>query len=329
MRRRTVLGWLAGAAAGRPRGSVAQPAVPVVGFLRSSPATPFAHLVAAFRRGLGEAGFVEGRNVTVEYRWGDNRPERLPALAADLVRRNVAAIIGNSPAAEAARAVTTTIPIVFVAGDDPVRSGLVTSMNRPSGNLTGVTFFGAGHLAAKRTQLLDEVVPGTSRIAVLVDPNYAASSVELPSVEAAGRSLGRSLGRQIVVVKAGHEREFEAAFSRVVQAGAGALVVFGSAFFTSQRRRLVELAARHALPAIYDVREYVEAGGLMSYGASISDAYRLAGLYVGRILRGARPGDLPVTQPTEFELVVNLRTARALGLTIPAPVLTRADEVIQ
>jgi putative ABC transport system substrate-binding protein len=302
-----------------------QPAMPVIGFLRSTPATPFAHLVAAFRQGLNEEGFVEGQNVTVEYRWADNRHDRLPELAADLVRRQVAAIVGNADAVEAARAATDAIPIVFVSGADPVKAGLGASLNRPGANLTGVTFFAGGQLDAKRVDLLHELVPEAAIIAVLLDPNYRGSQDALANVKAAGRVIER----QIVIVEAASEREFDGAFAKIVQAGAGALLIAGSPFLTSQRRALVELAARHAIPTIYDQRDHVMVGGLISYAASFTGAYRQAGTYAGRILKGAKPSDLPVLQPTTFELSVNLKTAKALGLRVPPSIMLRADELIE
>jgi putative tryptophan/tyrosine transport system substrate-binding protein len=325
MRRRDFIKAIAGSAATWPLVARAQqPSMPVIGFLRSTPFAPFAHLVDAFRQGLKEAGFVEGENVTIEQRWADNHLDRLPGLAADLLRRQVAVIVSSGPAVEAARSATTTIPIVFVIGDDPVRQGLVTSLNRPGGNLTGLTFFG-DRLGAKRLEMLLELVPGARVIAVLIDPNFSASANELREVEEAGHTIGR----KIVVVKVGDEREFDRAFASIMQAGAGALVVGGSPVFTSQRQALVALAARHAIPAIYNVRDYVEAGGLISYSASFTGAYRQAGLYASRILKGAKPSELPVLQPTTFELAINLRTAKALGLTVPPTLLALADEVIE
>jgi putative tryptophan/tyrosine transport system substrate-binding protein len=325
VRRRDFITLLGGVAAAWPLAARAQrPSMPVIGFLRSTPFAPFAHLVDAFRQGLKEAGFVEGENVTIEQRWADNHLDRLPGLAADLLRRQVAVIVSNGPAVEAARSATTTIPIVFVIGDDPVRQGLVTSLNRPGGNLTGLTFFG-DRLGAKRLEMLLELVPGARVIAVLIDPNFSASANELREVEEAGHTIGR----KIVVVKVGDEREFDRAFASIMQAGAGALVVGGSPVFTSQRQALVALAARHAIPAIYNVRDYVEAGGLISYSASFTGAYRQAGLYAGRILKGAKPSELPVLQPTKFELAINLRTAKSLGLTVPLIMQITADEVIE
>jgi putative ABC transport system substrate-binding protein len=324
MKRREFIALLGGAAAMSPRAACAQQsAMPVIGFLRSTPAAPFAHLVTAFRQGLGEAGFVEGRNVAIEYRYADNQLDRLPGLAADLLGRRVAVIVGNTPAAQAVKVATTTIPIVFVVGDDPVRLGLVDSLSRPGGNLTGVTFFGGSQLGAKRMELLRDLVPTAAVIAVLWD-STPTSEVGLPELEAAARALGR----QIVVVKVASEREFDAAFARFVQAGAGALLVGSGSFFNSQRRTIVALAARHALPAIYTNRDSVAAGGLISYSASFTGAYRQAGVYAGRILKGAKPSELPVLQPTTFELVVNLGTAKALGLDVPPSIHLRADEVL-
>jgi len=325
IKRRKFITLLGGAAAAWPLVARAQQgALPVIGFLRSTPAEPFANIVAAFRQGLNETGFIEGQNVAVDHRWADNQLHRLPGLAADLVRRQVAVIVGNGPAVEAARSATTTIPIVFVIGDDPVTQGLVTSLNRPGGNLTGLTFFG-NRLSAKRLEMLLELVPGARVVAVLIDPNFSSSATELREVEEAGRTVER----KIVAVKAGNEREFDAAFTRIVQAGADALVICGSPSFSSESRKLVALAARHAIPAIYDIRDYVAAGGLISYSASFTDAYRQAGVYAGRILKGAKPSELPVLQPTTFELVINLKTAKALGLEVPPTLLARADEVIE
>ena len=326
MRRREFTTLLGGAAATWPLAARAQqPAMPVVGFLRPTPAAGFEYILNAFRQGLNDAGFVEGKNVAIEYRWADNQPDRLPGLAADLVRRQVAVIVGaGSGAPQAAKAATATTPIIFVIGTDPVRTGLVASLNRPGGNITGVVFIVAA-LAAKLLGLLHELVPTASVVAVLRDPNG-------PDVESQSRDLeeaARAIGRQILMVNAANEREFHAALAKVVQAGAGGLLIGASPFFISQRRQLVMLAARHALPTVYNQREYAEVGGLISYGPSQSDAYRRAGVYVGRILKGEKPGDLPVELGTRFDLVINLATAKALGVEIPPKLLALADEVIE
>jgi putative tryptophan/tyrosine transport system substrate-binding protein len=325
MHRRTFIGSLAGGLVATAHfANAQQPAIPAIGFLRSTPAAPFEHLVVAFREGLKEIGFVEGQNVAIEQRWADNQLDRLPGLAADLVARKVAVIVCNGGSVSAAKAATATIPIVFVIGEDPVARGLVTSLNRPGGNLTGVNFF-ANQLGGKRLGLLLELVPKAAVIAFLMDPGSSASVAEFPEVKAAARTVGR----KIVLVKAASEREFEPAFAAIVQAGAGALVVGGSGLFTSQSRQLVALAARHAIPAIYDLRAHATGGGLISYGANQAEAYRQAGVYAGRILKGAKPSEMPVLQASTFELVINMKTAKALGLTIPQSVLLRADEVMK
>jgi putative ABC transport system substrate-binding protein len=327
MRRRDLIALLGSAAAAWPVAARAQqPAMPVIGFLRITTATSSAHLLAAFRRGLGEVGFVEGQHVAIEHRWADNQPDRLPALAADLVRRQVAVIAAtDSKATLASKEATATIPIVFVFGNDPVRLGVVTSLNRPDGNVTGVSFVNTD-LGAKRLGLLHELVPKAAVIAVLVD----ASNPEGEDITMRDAQEGaRAVGRPIVVAKVAGERDFDPAFAKFVQQGAGALLVTGGPFFNGQRRRIAALAIRHALPAVFNVREYAEAGGLMSYGTSQTDAYQRAGVYVGRILKGARPAGLPVLLPTKFELVINLATAKALGLEIPPTLLARADEVIE
>jgi putative ABC transport system substrate-binding protein len=303
-----------------------QPALPVVGLLRTTPAAPFGQVVAALRQGLSDEGFAEGRNVAIEQRWADNQLDRLPGLAAELVSRQVAVIVGNARAVDAARAITTTIPIVVVTGEDPVKSGLVSSLSRPEGNITGVTFFGGTQLDAKRLELLRDFVPGATVVGVLGDPvNYPPFESELPNLLEAGRALGR----RIMVARVTDAGDFESAFARFKEGGAGALMVSGSPFFTSQRRALIALAARHALPAIYDLRDFVVDGGLISYSASFTAAYRQAGVYAGRIIKGAKPSELPVLQPTTFELAVNLKTANALGLAVPASIYLRADEVIE
>jgi putative ABC transport system substrate-binding protein len=325
MRRRDFLLLVSGAAGWPLAAHAQQSAMPVIGLLRGTPAAPFRHLVAALRQGLSDEGFVEGRNVAIEQRWADNKLDRLPELAADLVRRRVAVIVGNVDAVEAARAATTAIPIVFVTGEDPIKSGLVASLNRPEANLTGVTFFGGTHLNVKRLELLRDLLPAVTVVAVLGDPKYPGLDLEFPDVVAAGRALGR----QIVVVKAASERELELAFMAIKQSAAGAILLSGSPFFTSQRRALIALAAHHAIPAIYDQRDFVVDGGLMSYAASFTGAYRQAGVYAGRILKGAKPSELPVLQPTTFELVINLKTAKTLGIDVPPSIELRADEVIE
>ena len=325
MRRREFITLLGGAAVAWPLAARAQqPATPVVGFLRTASAAGSEHLVDAFRQGLKEVGFVEGQNVAVEYRWADDQDDRLPGMAADLVRRQVVAIAANGLAVPAARAATATIPIVFATGWDPVRTGLVASLSRPGGNVTGVVFTQTD-LATKQLALLHELVPNAAIIAVLGDTNQPEFEVELRELEAAARALGR----QILVVKAASDRDFNAAFATVVQAGAGALLVRGSPLFLSRRRQLVAMATRHALPAGYISRDYAEAGGLMSYGPSLTDAYRRVGSYVGRILKGAKPADLPVEMATKFDLVMNLAIAKAIGFDIPPMLLARADEVIE
>jgi putative ABC transport system substrate-binding protein len=326
MMRREFMTLLGGTALAWPLAARAQqPATPVVGLLRSTPAGPFVHLVEALRQGLNTEGFAEGRNVAIEQRWAENRLDRLPELAADLIQRQVSVIIGNQQAIMAAKAATTTVPIVFVVADDPVKSGLVANMNRPTGNITGITFFGGSELNPKRLELLHELVPKAATVAILLDPNYEAFARELPETEAAARALGL----RMLVEKAASEAELAPAFARIVAAGAHALLVSGGPLFSSQRRTLVDLAARHAIPAIYDLAEFVQAGGLISYSASIAGAYRQAGVYAGKILKGAKPTDLPVLQPTTFELAVNLKTARTLGVTVPPSIHLRADELIE
>jgi putative tryptophan/tyrosine transport system substrate-binding protein len=324
MRRREFITLLSGAAAAWPLAARAQqPVMPTVGFLRSAPLADVPHWVTAFRQGLKEAGFVEGQNVAIEYRSADNQSDRLPALVMDLVRQPVALIVGNTPAALAAKAATTTVPIVFAGGGDPVREGLVASLNRPGGNVTGVSYFSAV-LGAKRLELLRQVVPRAAVIAMLVNPNTSLTESERRDVQAAAQAIGQ----QLAIFDVSSERDIEAAFGSLVQHGAGALLVGTGGFLNSKRNRIVALADRHALPASYSQREGVVAGGLMSYGTSITDAYRQAGVYTGRILKGESPADLPVIQSTKFEFVINLKTAKALGLQIPDKLLAIADEAI-
>jgi putative tryptophan/tyrosine transport system substrate-binding protein len=327
MRRREFIWLFGGAAVLWPLAVYAQQRpLPVIGFLNVASPGPLRQQIAAFREGLKESGYVEGQNVAVEYRWAEGQYERLPELAADLVRQQVSVIFvgGGAPAELAVKAATTTIPIVFSTGGDPVRSGLVASLNQPSGNITGVYHFATG-LEAKRLGLLHEMLPKATPIAVLINPNYADAENQLRDVqEAAAR-----LGVQLVVVRANAESDFNAAFSTVVQQRSGALLVCASPFFNNRREQLVVLAARHALPTIYEWRDFAAAGGLMSYGTSLSDAYRQVGVYVGQILKGAKPVDLPVVQSTRFELVINLSTAKALGIEVPPTLSARADEVIE
>ena len=300
-----------------------QPAIPIVGFLRPTRAEDSGHLLAAFRQGLREACYPTDK-LTIESRWAERRPEQLPKLAAELLALNVAAIVGSIDAARAAKEATTSIPIIFVTGVDPIETGLVSSLNRPGGNVTGVSFYDVPVLG-KRLALLRELVPKAEIIAVLQDPNFAAHDAETREIEEAARAMGQ----KIVFFKAAQEQEIDSAFSAIMRSGAGALHVGAGVFINSRRSQLVGLAAFHAIPASYFTAGFVEAGGLMSYGSSQTDAYRRAGTYVARILKGEKPGELPVELPTNFELTINLRTAKALGLTVPPSLLARADQVIQ
>jgi putative ABC transport system substrate-binding protein len=325
MKRRDFISILGGAAAAWPLAARAQQvALPVVGYVRSTTAAGMANLEAALRAGLKEAGFVEGHNVGVELHYADDRPDRLSALIADVIRRRAAVLVGNSMAAQAAKAATTALPIVFVTGTDPVRDGLVSSLNRPGGNVTGVSFLVTA-LVAKRLELLHQLVPKAKTIAALLHRNTSQAETERRDLPPAAQAMGLRL----LMLDVGSEHEFEAAFATIVRNGGGALFVGGGGFLNSQRDRLAALSARHALPASYPLREFAITGGLMSYGPSLVDAYRQAGNYAGRILRGETPADLPVMQSVKFEFVLNLKTAKTLGLEVPPMLLALTDEVIE
>ena len=327
MKRREFITLIGGMVVAWPLAAAAQqPALPVVGFLGAGSRESDAYRAAAVRKGLIEAGFVEGRNVAFEYRWAEDQYERLPALAADLVRREVAVFvaIGGITSAIAAKSATATIPIVFEIGGDPIGMGLVASLNRPGGNIPGVSFL-INTLVAKQFEVLHETVPKTALIGFLVNPTNPDADNETKSARAAAGSVGQ----KIAIVQARTDSELETTFVTLVQQRAGALVICADPFFNNQRDKLVELATRQKLPAIHSLREYAAAGGLMSYGTSITEAHRLVGLYAGRILKGEKPADLPVQQSTKVELVINLKTAKALGLTVPPQIVARADEVIE
>ena len=324
MRRREFITLIGGVAALPLASQAQQRALPVIGFLRSTPSASSENLAIAFRHGLKEAGFIEGQNVAIEYRYAENRVDRLPALVADLIARSVSVIAGDNIAAIAARAATTTVPIVVATAGDPVGSGLVASLNRPGGNVTGVSFF-AGALGAKRLELLHQLVPDTTTVAVLLNPDTPTTEAERRDLQAAAQTGGH----QLLLLDTTSDHDLETAFATMVQRRAGALLVGASAFLNSRKEWIVGSAAGHKLPAIFPAREFVTAGGLMSYGSSISDAYRQAGLYAARILKGEKPADLPVMQSTRFEFVINLKTAKTLSLDLPPSLLARADEVIE
>jgi ABC-type uncharacterized transport system substrate-binding protein len=325
MRRREFIALFGGAAATWPLTTQAQQtSLPVIGFLRPTKAEESGHLVAAFRQGLRESGFASDK-VVIEFRWTDDRKEQLQKSAAELAALRVSAIVGAStPATKAANAATANIPIIFIVGVDPVAEGLVSSINRPGGNITGVSFYDIP-ITGKRLALLFELVPKTEVVAVLQDPNSPGFKVETNEIE----TTIRGSGHKITTIKAASEHEINEAFSNIAKSGAGALLVGGGPFFNARRNQLIGLAALHAIPASYGFSEFVSAGGLVSYGASQTDAYRRAGIYVARILSGEKPGELPVELPTKYELVVNLKTAKTLGLTVPPSLLARADEVIE
>ena len=324
MRRREFFSVLGSAAAWPVVVQAQQPAMPVVGFLHSQGPKSNADRMRAFRQGLKEAGYAEGENVAIEYRWAENQFDRLPALAAELVSRKVAAIVANAPAVFQAKVATTTIPIVFVVAEDPVKLGLVASLARPGGNLTGINFF-AAELVAKRLELLRELVPAAARVAVLVNPTGPATVSILRDVEPAGRTIGL----QIQVARASTSREIDAAFATLVRERPDALFVGGDPFFSDRRVQIVNTTARHAIPTTFPNRQFAEAGGLISYGPNQTDTFRQLGVHTGRILMGAKPADMPVVQSDKFELVINHQTARMLGLTVPHSLLARADEVIE
>ena len=327
MRRRDFIVLISGVAAFRPLAARAQQAtMPVVGFLNSTSAASWRHLVESFRRGLGETGFIEGQNVAIEFRWAEGQYDRLPALADDLVRRRVAVIVatGGDASGRAAKAATATIPIVFTSGGDPVREGLVASFNRPGGNATGVNLLLTA-IEGKRLELLREMVPTAALIAVLLNSGNAGFDSQVNDVQAAARSAGQ----QLHILRASNDGEIDAAFAAAAELRVGALLVASDPFFNSRRERLAELASRYAIPAIYELREYAAAGGLMSYGINLAEAYRLVGVYTGRILKGDKPAELPVQQLTKFEFIINLKAAKALGIEVPPGLLARADEVIE
>jgi putative tryptophan/tyrosine transport system substrate-binding protein len=324
MNRRQFITLLGGAVAW-PVAARAQQAIPVIGFLNGASPDAYAPFVAAFHQGLKEAGYVDGQNAIIEYRWAEGQYDRLPALVAELIRRNVAVIAAtSSPAAQAAKAATSTVPIVFTTGDDPIKLGLVASLNRPGGNVTGVSNL-LVELGSKQLGLLRELVPGTTAVAALMNPKFPGTERQLRDVEAAAHVLGL----QLIVLRASTDGEIDAAFATMVQQGGRALLVGTDPFFLVRADQIVALAARHAIPAIYSVREFAVAGGLMSYASDFADSYRQAGIYTGRVVRGEKPADLPVQRSTKFEFVINFKTAKALGLAVPNSMQLLADEVIE
>jgi putative tryptophan/tyrosine transport system substrate-binding protein len=326
IRRREFITLLGGAAAWPLAVGAQQAAMPVIGFLGGGSPDAFAHVVNAFRQGLYETGFAEGQNVTIEYRWAEGQYDRLPALVADLIRQKSAVIVatGGDVGVRAAKKAATAIPIVFTSGSDPVAAGFVSSLNRPGGNVTGVSLF-VSVLEGKKLELLRELVPMAAVIGFLVNPNNPRADVDTADMQAAARALGKLL----LILKADGEHDFDAVFTNLAQQRVDALVVHTEPFFLSRRDHLVELAARYSIPTIYGLREFAAAGGLISYGTKLSDSYRQVGIYTGKILKGEKPADLPVMQPTKFEFVINLKAAKALGLTVPTSLLVRADEVIE
>jgi putative tryptophan/tyrosine transport system substrate-binding protein len=325
LKRRELIALLGTAATAWPRLALAQqPAIPTIGFLNSRASGEDATLLASFRQGLGDSGFVEGQNLTIEYRWAGGQYDRLPALAADLIERRVGVIVANGPAARPAKAASSTVPIVFVVGFDPLAFGLVASLSRPGGNLTGVSVLDV-EIGAKRIELLHELIPTATTMGLLVNPTTPAAEAVTRDAQAAARVLGL----QLHVLHASSDGELDRAFAALAQLRASALAIGADPFFTSRSKRLAELALVHAMPAIYEFREFAAAGGLISYGTSITGAYRLAGIYAGRILKGEKPSDLPVQQATKVELIINLKTAKMLGITFPLTLLGRADAVIE